>query len=148
MQRRQARSSSVLSDGAGFFLAGDVLPPILFLETKAFEGAQLKYTWRELEREKDAYDFSAIQHDLAFLSSNGKKLFIQLQDSSFDPTLVHVPRYLLSDARYKNPKTGQQIAIAELAEFATEYLKVDYIFWCNQEPFYSQKLIPFLQAQR
>jgi len=30
-----------------------------FLETKAFEGAQLKYTWRELEREKDRYDFSA-----------------------------------------------------------------------------------------
>src|SRR6266566_8099032 len=51
-----------------------------FLGTKAFEGAQLKYTWRELERAKDSYDFSAIQHDLAFLSSKGKKLFIQLQD--------------------------------------------------------------------
>ena len=34
-----------------------------FLETKAFEGAQLKYTWRELEPEKDAYDFSAIRQD-------------------------------------------------------------------------------------
>jgi len=49
-----------------------------FLGAKAFEGAQLKYTWRELE----------------------------------------------------------------------QYLKVDYIFWCTQEPFYSQKLIPFLQEQR
>ena len=292
-----------------------------FLGTKAFEGAQLKYTWRELERGKDAYDFSAIQHDLAFLSSKGKKLFIQLQDASFDPTIVNVPRYLVNDARYnggadkqysikdddeehavaegwvarrwdpavqerfhrlllalgkefdgkveginlaetavsfgesgrlfpkgftpatyrdaivtnmmalkrafpksvamqyanfmpgewlpgndqsylrsvygqakemkvgvggpdllpykpgqmshcyplirecagevptgiavqhgnyqhKKSKSEQPITISELVEFATEYLKVDYIFWCNQEPFYSMNLIPFLQAQR
>src|SRR6266566_4812218 len=51
-----------------------------FLGTKTFEGAQLKYTWRELERGRDDYDFSAIQRDLAFLNSKGKKLFIQLQD--------------------------------------------------------------------
>jgi hypothetical protein len=51
-----------------------------FLETKAFEWAQLKYTWRELEPWPDAYDFSAVRHDLAFLNSKGKKLFIQLQD--------------------------------------------------------------------
>ena len=49
---------------------------------------------------------------------------------------------------HKNPKTGQRVTIAELVAFATEYLKVDYIFWCNQEPFYSEKLIPFLQLQR
>ena len=292
-----------------------------FLETKTFEGAQLKYTWRELERAKDGYDFSSIQHDFAFLSSKGKKLFIQLQDASFDPTIVNVPQYLLNDPRYNggadkqysireddeehalpegwvarrwdpavrerfhkllfalgkefdgaieginlaetavsfgesgrlfpkgftpavyrdavitnmtalkrafpqsvtmqyanfmpgewlpgkdqgylrtvyerakdlklglggpdllpgkpgqmnhcyplireaagsvptgiavqegnyqytNPKTGQSITIPELVEFATEYLEVDYIFWCTQEPFYSEKLIPFLRAQR
>jgi hypothetical protein len=292
-----------------------------FLGTKAIEGAQLKYTWRELEPEKDAYDFGAIRHDLAFLSSKGKKLFIQLQDSSFDPALVHVPRYLLNDARYNggadkqysiqddeegqaipegwvarrwdpavqdrfhrllvtlgqefdgrveginlpetavsfgesgrlfpkgftpaiyrkailtnmtvlkcafaksvamqyanfmpgewlpdkdeshlrsvyqhakefkigvggpdllpyqpgqmkhcypliracagitrtgiavqqgnyehtNPKTGQRVAIADLVEFASEYLRVDYVFWCDQEPFYSEKLMPFLQLQK
>jgi hypothetical protein len=291
-----------------------------FLQTRAFEGAQLKYTWRELERGKDGYDFSAIQHDLAFLSSKGKKLFIQLQDASFDTSLVHVPHYLATDARYnggadkqygikdndeehavaegwvarrwdpavqerfhklllalgkefdgkveginlaetsvsfgesgrlfpkgftpaiyrdavttnmtalkrafpksvamqyanfmpgewlpgkdgsylhsvyehakalkigvggpdllpykpgqmnhcypliqacagitpsgiavqqgnyahKNPKTGKRVTIAELVGFATEYLKVDYIFWCNQEPFYSQELIPFLRSK-
>ena len=292
-----------------------------FLETKRFEGAQLKYTWRELERAEDSYDFSAIHHDFAFLSSKGKKLFIQLQDASFDPAIVNVPQYLLNDARYNggadkqynireddeekavpegwvarrwdqavqgrfhkllfalgkefdgkieginlaetavefggsgrlfpkgftpavyrdavitnmtalkrafpksvtmqyanfmpgewlpgkdegylrsvyerakdlkvgvggpdllpgkpgqmnhcyplireaarivptgiavqdgnyqhtNPKTAQSITIPELVEFAKEYLKVDYIFWCTQEPFYSGKLIPFLQAQR
>src|SRR4051794_31443620 len=47
-----------------------------FLETKAFEGAQLKYTWKELEPEKDHYEFSSIRKDLAFLSANGKKLFV------------------------------------------------------------------------
>jgi len=292
-----------------------------FLGTEAFEGAQLKYTWRELEQGKDGYDFSAIQRDLALLNSKGKKLFIQLQDASFDPTVVNVPRYLLNDPRYnggadkqysipdddealavpegwvarrwdpavqerfhklllalgkefdgkveginlaetavtfgesgrlfpkgftpatyrdavitnmialkrafpksvtmqyanfmpgewlpdkdqsylrsvyqrakelkvgvggpdllpykpgqmshcyplirecagkvptgiavqqgnyqhQNPKTGQPVAISELVGFATEYLKVDYIFWFTQEPFYSQKLIPFLQAQK
>ena len=292
-----------------------------FLQTKAFEGAQLKYTWRELEREKGGYDFSAIQHDLVFLNSKGKKLFIQLQEASFDPSIILVPRYLVDDPRYhggadkqysikdddeeravpagwvarrwdpavqerfhklllalggefdgkieginlaetavdfgesgrlfpkgftpatyrdavitnmmilkrafpksvtmqyanfmpgewlpgndqsylrsvyrrakemkvgvggpdllpykpgqmnhcyplirecagkiatgiavqdgnyehKNPKTAQPVTLSELIGFATEHLKVDYIFWCTQEPFYSQKLIPFLQEQR
>jgi hypothetical protein len=49
--------------------------------------------------------------------------------------------------QHVNPKTGQPVSISELVEFATEHLKVDYIFWCTQEPFYSQKLIPFLQPQ-
>jgi hypothetical protein len=291
-----------------------------FLETKTMAGAQLKYTWRELERGMDDYDFSAIQHDLAFLSGKGKKLFIQLQDASFDPKLIHVPRYLLNEPRYhggadkqyrikgddeehavpegwvarrwdpavqerfhkllselgkqfdgkieginlpetavsfgesgrlfpqgftpavyraavmtnmtalrrafpksvamqyanfmpgewlpgkdaghlrkvyeharawkigvggpdllpdkpgqmshcyplirecagitptgiavqqgnyiyRNPKTGRRVTMAELVAFATEYLKVDYIFWCNEEPFYSEELIPFLRSK-
>src|SRR5437763_16762237 len=71
-----------------------------FLDTKALEGAQLKYTWRQLEQGKDNYEFSAIQHDLAFLNSSGKKLFIQVQDASFDPSIVPVPRYLLNDPQY------------------------------------------------
>lgn len=71
-----------------------------FIETKAFEGAQLKYTWRELEPEKDHYDFGAVRRDLAFLTSKGKRLFIQLQDVSFDGAIVNVPRYLTSDPAY------------------------------------------------
>jgi hypothetical protein len=291
-----------------------------FLDTKALEGAQLKYAWRELEGEKGVYDFSAIQHDLLFLNAKGKKLFIQIQDASFDPKRILVPRYLLNDAQYnggadkqygienddeahavpagwvarrwdsavqerfhqllfalgkefdgkvaginlpetaldfgetgrlfpkgftpaayrdaiitnmvvlkrafqksvtmqyanfmpgewlpdndrsflrsvyqqavelkvgvggpdllpyqpgqlnhcyplikdcagkvptgvavqdgncehKNPKNGHQVSIPELAKFATEHLKVDYIFWGTQEPFYSNDLIPFLKAQ-
>jgi hypothetical protein len=281
----------------------------------------LKYTWRELERGKDGYDFAPIRHDLIVLNSSEKKLFLQLQDVSFDPARVNVPRYLLDDAQYhggadrqydiqdddeehakpegwvarrwdpavqerfhkllsalgqefdgqieginlaetaisfgesgklfpqgftpaiyrdaiitnmtamkrafpksvtmqyanfmpgewlprddhlylrsvfqrarelkvgvggpdllpgktgqmnhsyplirecagkvptgiavqdgnyrhQNPKTGQPVTIAELVGFATEYLKADYIFWCTEEPYYSQKLIPFLQPRQ
>jgi hypothetical protein len=290
-----------------------------FQETTAFEGAQLKYTWRELEPDQDHYDFSSIRSDWLFLSSKGKKLFIQLQDVSFDPTIINVPRYLMDGPRYgggaekqfsiqgedeehavpegwvarrwdpavqerwhkllfalgqefdghieginlaetaisfgesgrlfpkgftpllyrdavltnmlalkrafpksvalqyanfmpgewlpgkdqsylrsvyqrakewkmgvggpdllpyqpgqlnhcypllresagriptaiavqegnyqhKNPKTSQPVTIPELVEFATKQLKVNYIFWCTQEPFYSEKLLPFLQG--
>ena len=71
-----------------------------FLGTRAFEGAQLKYTWRELEPEQDAYDFSAIRKDLLFLTAKGKRLLIQLQDVSFDDAIINVPRYLQRDSRY------------------------------------------------
>jgi hypothetical protein len=286
-----------------------------FLNSKGFEGAQLKYTWRELERDKDRYDFGDIQRDLSFLQSKGKKLFIQLQDSSFQTNIIPIPRYLQTEAQfhggadrqysienddedhatpqgwvarrwdpavqerfqrlllalghqfdghisginlpetavdfgesgrffpkgftpglyrdavvtnmmalkrafprsvvmqyanfmpggqaylrsvyqwarklkvgvggpdllpykpwqmnncyplireitgavptgiavqegnyqYRNPKTGQPVTVPELIGFATEYLKVDYVFWCTQEPYYSTAVIPWLRAQR
>jgi len=72
----------------------------LFLETPAFEGAQIAYTWRQLEQGKDNYDFSEIREDLAFLNAHGKKLWIQLQDVSFSSNRVPVPKYLLNDPQY------------------------------------------------
>ena len=292
-----------------------------FHETKVFEGAQVAYSWRQLEPGKDEYDFSAIREDLTFLTSKGKKLFIQLQDVTFSEWRINVPRYLLNDPQYNggadkqyrikdndeehaavegwmarrwdpavqerfhkllfalgkefdgrieginlaetsmvvgesgrlfpkgfsfevyrdaiitnmkalkrafpksvamqyanfmpgewratsdkgylraiyqaarelkigvggpdllpyragqlktsyplireaagivrtgiavqdgnyedvNPKTGKRATIAELIDFATDYLKVDYIFWCTQEPYYSEDLIPFLRGQK
>jgi hypothetical protein len=71
-----------------------------FTGTRAFEGAQLKYTWRELEPEKDRYDFRALREDLSFLTSKGKKLFVQLQDVSFEEKIVNVPEYLRRDPLY------------------------------------------------
>ncbi len=71
-----------------------------FLQTTAFEGAQLKYTWRELETEKDNYNFGIIQSDLDFLTSKGKKLFIQLQDVSFDVSIINVPKYVMENETY------------------------------------------------
>jgi hypothetical protein len=72
----------------------------VFLHTRALEGAQLKYSWRELEPEKDRYDFSAVEHDLQFLHAHHKKLWIQLQDVSFDSARLNVPDYLLHDSVY------------------------------------------------
>jgi hypothetical protein len=276
-----------------------------FLQSR-FDGAQLKYSWRELEPKKDRYEFGDIEHDLAFLESKGKRLFIQIQDASFDISIQPFPHYLRQDAAYhggadkqisedsvscgwvarrwdpavqerfhrlllalgrefdgrieginlpetaidlgpgerswpsgftpedycnavatnlavlkrafsksvtiqyanfmpggrlyleriyerakelkvglggpdllpykpyqmansypllkqcagrvptgiavqdgnyehRNPKTGQQVTISELFNFATEYLGVDYIFWCTQDPYYSQRVIPFLR---
>lgn len=71
-----------------------------FLENKNLEGAQIAYSWRQLEPGKDEYDFSMIREDLAFLSSKGKKLFVQIQDVSFSEKYVFVPRYLLREPQY------------------------------------------------
>jgi hypothetical protein len=71
-----------------------------FLETEALEGAQVTYSWRQLEPGKDEYDFQIVREDLAFLTSKGKRLFIQLQDVTFSEARVNVPRYLLQDPVY------------------------------------------------
>ena len=71
-----------------------------FLETPILEGAQVRYSWRQLEPEKDKYDFSMIHEDLKFLKSKGKKLWIQFQDVTFSPQYINVPKYLLNDPRY------------------------------------------------
>ncbi len=71
-----------------------------FLEMKNFEGAQIAYSWRQLEPGKDEYDFSLIREDLKFLSARGKKLFVQIQDVTFSEKWIPVPRYLLKDPQY------------------------------------------------
>ena len=69
-------------------------------ETKAVAGAQVAYTWRQLEPEKDRYDFSHVREDLKFLASKGKRLFVQIQDVTFSASRTGVPRYLMEDGRY------------------------------------------------
>jgi len=71
-----------------------------FLETRAFEGAQIAYFWRQLEPSKDEYDFSLIRNDLALLTRHGKKLWVQLQDVTFSERWNPVPKYLLQDPQY------------------------------------------------
>lgn len=71
-----------------------------FLQTRAIEGAQLKYTWRQLEPQPDVYDFKALREDWAFLHARGKRLFVQLQDVTFEPHSINVPAYLLKDPKY------------------------------------------------
>ena len=71
-----------------------------FLETESIVGAQLKYRWPELEPERDRYDLQPILQDLAFLEQHGKKLFVQLQDVSFEETIMNVPEYIRSDPAF------------------------------------------------
>ena len=71
-----------------------------FLDNKGIEGAQIKYTWRQIEQGKDNYAFDDIRHDLDFLKSKNKKLFIQIQDATFTLQYVPVPKYLREDPAY------------------------------------------------
>ncbi|MDA9765031.1 hypothetical protein N9C83_06665 [Opitutales bacterium] len=64
------------------------------LDHSRFSGAQIMYAWAQLESSKDNYDFSIIQEDYEYLKSKGKKLFIQLQDATFDIRYRGVPGYL------------------------------------------------------
>jgi len=71
-----------------------------FLETRRFEGAQVAYSWRQLEPGKDEYDFSLIREDRALLTRHGKKLWVQLQDVTFSERWNPVPKYLTQDPQY------------------------------------------------
>ncbi len=62
-----------------------------------FAGAQIMYPWSLLEPSKNEYDFSVVQQDYEYLKAHGKKLFIQLQDTTFNPDFQGVPDYLITD---------------------------------------------------
>ncbi|MGV8138143.1 MAG: hypothetical protein AB2L20_23275 [Mangrovibacterium sp.] len=68
-----------------------------FLKIPRIEGAQIMYAWNQLETEKGVYDFSIIQEDYDYLLSFGKKLFIQLQDATFNKKNIGIPAYLLTE---------------------------------------------------
>jgi hypothetical protein len=63
-------------------------------------GAQVVYSWKELEPAEDRYDFSAIERDLAQTAALGKELVIQIQDRFFQPEAKNIPAYLMTDPRY------------------------------------------------
>lgn len=62
-----------------------------------FKGAQIMYSWKDLEPGKGQYTFSVIEKDIAYLKQYGKKLFIQLQDATFNPNYNAAPSYLLTN---------------------------------------------------
>ncbi|HAV61553.1 MAG TPA: hypothetical protein DCY13_04210 [Verrucomicrobiales bacterium] len=76
-----------------------------FADTPTFAGAQVKYTWKELEPERDKYEFGPLLEDLAFLSARNKRLFVQLQETSFETNRVLVPDYL------RTPEFGGGVAM-------------------------------------
>ena len=70
-----------------------------FLNNDGIAGAQIRYTWRQLEPERDRYDLRPLLEDLAFLERHGKRLFVQVQDVSFSEAVL-VPDYLRADPAF------------------------------------------------
>ncbi|WP_338621109.1 hypothetical protein [Paludibacterium sp. THUN1379] len=87
-------------------------------------GVQVVYNWKNLEKGKGEYDFSAIEADLAYVQKMDKKLFIQIQDRFFEPTAKNVPAYLMTAPEYKggivpqvdNPGQGKAPAMGWVAQ--------------------------------
>jgi hypothetical protein len=50
--------------------------------------------------------------------------------------------------QYVNPKTGVQVTVDEMFSFAKNELQLSYIFWCLQEPYFSNQLIPYLRNMK
>jgi hypothetical protein len=44
-----------------------------------------------------------------------------------------------------NPGTGEPVSVPELYAFARHELRIDYVFWGTQEPYYSNRILPFLR---
>ncbi len=84
-----------------------------FLTKSRFEGAQIMYTWKQLEPSEGQYDFSDIQADYDYLASHGKRLFVQLQDATFSPKRKSVPDYLMSK-KYDGGITAQYTDAGEI----------------------------------
>jgi len=45
-----------------------------------------------------------------------------------------------------NPATGKRVTVEELYRYAVDELRLDYIFWGNEEPYYSSDVLPFLNT--
>ncbi|QXN61703.1 MULTISPECIES: hypothetical protein [Serratia] len=104
--------------------SGDLEAASVIMERSDIGGAQIVYNWRSLEPEKNKYNFSQIEQDLARLKGAKKKLFIQIQDRFFEQNARYVPDYLMNDARYgggispqfDNPGEGKPIGSGWVAQ--------------------------------
>jgi hypothetical protein len=85
----------------------ELLPKHPFLKIKRFEGAQITYSWKQLERDEDSYDFEDIDADLKILKANNMKLWIQLQDTTFMPNRQGVPVYIMMRKEYNGGANPQ-----------------------------------------
>ncbi|CAM3503788.1 hypothetical protein [Paraphotobacterium marinum] len=62
---------------------------------KFISGVQVIYKWRDLEPRKGHYNFKSINKDITCLKKIHKKLFIQLQDRTFNINNIPAPDYIL-----------------------------------------------------
>jgi hypothetical protein len=85
----------------------ELLPGHAFLKNKRFEGAQITYSWKQLERGQDGYDYEDIDADLKILKDHNKLLWIQLQDTTFTPNNQAVPVYIMKSKEYNGGANPQ-----------------------------------------
>ena len=48
----------------------------------------------------------------------------------------------------RDPVTGKPVTVPALVAFARDSLRLDYVFWGMQEPYFSRDVLPWLRAQR
>jgi hypothetical protein len=63
------------------------------------------------------------------------------ESSAHVPTGLAVQDGNLSEI---NPATGRPVTASELLEFATTDLRLHYVFWGIEEPFYSEQIMPLI----
>ena len=53
----------------------------------------------------------------------------------------------IQDGNYSviNPKTKKKVTIADIYRFGAEFIQVDYLFWCTQEPYFKRDVLPYLE---
>jgi hypothetical protein len=85
----------------------ELLPNHPFLKITRFEGAQITYSWKQLEPGEDGYDFEDIDADLKVLKAHNMKLWIQLQDTTFMPNRQAVPTYIMKRKEYNGGANPQ-----------------------------------------
>lgn len=83
-----------------FLGSGELQAHSALLQRPDIAGAQVVYNWKELEPEKDRYDFSGVERDLAIAKADGKALFLQIQDRFFEAHARNVPDYLLTEPEF------------------------------------------------
>jgi hypothetical protein len=47
----------------------------------------------------------------------------------------------------RNPATGARVRVAELVCYAMDTLRLDYLFWGTEEPYYSNEVLPWLSRR-
>ncbi|MEO5904553.1 MAG: DUF6438 domain-containing protein [Gemmatimonadaceae bacterium] len=144
-----------------------------FLSNRNFGGVQITYPWAELERARDEYDFSTIRDDLALLKLYLGRVYGAAKNANVGvggPDLMpfrsgqlkssyplirqaagHVPSGIaVQDGNLEeiNPNTRKRVTAKELLDFALNYLKVDYIFWGTQEPYFSSDVVPTINRRQ
>jgi hypothetical protein len=80
------------------------------------------------------YKRSQMNHSYKFLNTYAGEIVsgVAVQDGNYEEI---------------NSRTGKRVTVKEIYDFGHDYLGLDYIYWCTQEPYYTNEVLPFLKEQ-